>query len=115
MRRIKRRARDPSIEIYLRLRRATTTRPTSTAAPMANNAICSGSGTGVGVPPDEPPLLLPPVEELPPVLLPPHLPNQHHQVACAGAGTATPIKAAAPAARNILLRFMSFTLFAFSQ
>ena len=58
MPRIKRRARDPSNEIYFRrfLRCTTKARPQSTAAPIANSAICSGSGTGVGVPPDEPPL-----------------------------------------------------------
>ncbi len=87
---------------------------------MPNNAICSGSGTGVGVPPDDPPeLLVPPV--LPPELLVvppeedddvPHLPNQHHQVACAGAGTAAPIRPAVAVASNILLIFIIVTPFA---
>ena len=79
---------------------------------MPNSAICSGSGTGVGVPPDDPPELV-----VPPVLPPeeedvPHLPNQHHHVACAGAGTAAPIRPAVAVASQILLIFIIVTPFA---
>jgi hypothetical protein len=111
---IKRRARDPSID-YLRLRPAKNMRPANTAAPMPNSAICSGSGTGVGVPPEE--LGAPPVLVLPPVLLwpplddPPHLPNQHQKVALADAGVARPIRLADPAIRRSLLIFIFVTPF----
>lgn len=84
------------------LRRAKITRPPSTATPMANSIICSGSGTGVGVPPDDEPPVEPPELLLPPELLdPPHfLLNQHPHVALAG--VAATIIVAALTASNIL-------------
>ena len=92
------------------LRRANITRPPSTATPMANSIICSGSGTGVGVPPDEE-LQVFPLDVLPPELLdPPHfLLNQQPHVALAG--VATTIIVAAPTASNILFTFIVKPLF----
>lgn len=74
---------------------------------MPNSAICSGSGTGVGAPPDDEvpglPLLLPPELDPPHFLL-----NQHPHVALAGAAAA--IIVAAPSARNILFIFIIIPL-----
>jgi hypothetical protein len=77
---------------------------------MANSIICSGSGTGVGVPPDDDVLLLP-LDVLPPELLdPPHfLLNQQPHVALAG--VAATIIVAAPTASNILFTFIIIPLF----
>lgn len=78
---------------------------------MANSIICSGSGTGVGVPPDEELPVLPPLEVLPPELLdPPHfLLNQQPHVALAG--VAATIIVAAATASNTLFTFIVKPLF----